>query len=288
MTRRSWPRRAATTPLLALAVVAVLAGGCGSDDTPSGAGSIPTDCGPAPEPTPLRAEVLAEHPHDPTAFTQGLVVVDGALYESTGRRGHSSVREVDLDSGRVLRSTDLDLELFGEGLTAVGDDRLVQLTWTEGRALVWNRSELTAVGEHRYDGEGWGISTLDDGRLVMSDGSDTLTVRDPDDFSVLERWQITRADGAADRLNELEWDGERLWANRWQTDEIVRIDLRCRRVDGVLDASALTARAATAAAGRPIDVLNGIAHLPDSGDLLLTGKYWPLLFEVAVTEDARR
>src|SRR5690606_6476713 len=141
-------------------------------------------------------------------------------------------------------------------LTAVGDDRLVQLTWTEGRALVWNRSELTAVGEHRYDGEGWGISTLDDGRLVMSDGSDTLTVRDPDDFSVLERWQITRADGAADRLNELEWDGERLWANRWQTDEIVRIDLRCRRVDGVLDASALTARAATAAAGRPIDVLN--------------------------------
>lgn len=245
--------------------------------------TVPADCGPDVAPAGLGLELIDEVPHDPDAFTQGFVVVDGVLYESTGQRGRSTVRKVDVDSGEVLESTDLAPELFGEGLTTVGDDRLVQLTWTEGRALVWDREDLTLVHEHSYEGEGWGITTLDDGQLVMSDGSDTLTFRDPDDFSVVRRIRITRPGGAADQLNELEWDGEHLWANRWRTDEIVRIDLRCGRVDGVVDATALRERAAASAeADEPIDVLNGIAHLPGTDELLLTGKEWPSTYRVRV------
>lgn len=238
------------------------------------------DCDPSSLPTAMRADVLEERRHDPDAFTQGLLVFDDELYESTGQEGESTLRQLDPDTGEVLRSADLDADQFGEGLTSVSGDRLVQLTWTSGIALIWDRNSFERVGEHRYDGQGWGITTLDDGRLVMSDGSDVLTVREPDDFSVVERWPVTRSDGAADQLNELDWDGDRLWANRWQTDEIVRIDPRCRLVDGVVDASELTERAAEVADGRPIDVLNGIAHIPGTDRFLVTGKDWPVMFEV--------
>lgn len=241
--------------------------------------ALPADCSADAVPERLVPEVLGERPHDPSAFTQGLLLLDGVLYESTGLEGESSVRAVDPSTGEVLRRSDLDPSSFGEGLTGVGKDRLVQLTWKEGRAEVRDRSDLRVVDEHRYDGEGWGITTLADGTLVMSDGSASLSVRDPDDFSLQERWQVARVDGDADRLNELEWDGDRIWANRWQTDEIVRIDPRCRAVDGVVDASRLTERAAQAASA-PIDVLNGIAHVPGSDRFLVTGKLWPVVYEV--------
>jgi glutamine cyclotransferase len=274
------PARQALVAVL-VGAVALLSGSCADDDTTSSTTGPTTDCGPAAAPERLTVEVVDERPHDPTAFTQGLLVVDGELYESTGQQGESTVREVDPATGEVLRSTDLDPELFGEGLTTVGDDRLLQLTWKDGRALEWDREGLVLVGEHRYEGEGWGITTLDDGRLVMSDGTDELAVRDPEDFSELERWAVARTDGPADQLNELEWDGQHLWANRWQTDEIVRIDPACRRVDAVVDASSLTRRAQAAAAGdQPADVLNGIAHLPGTDRFLVTGKDWPTLFEV--------
>lgn len=296
------PRRTVVVLLLVTAAAAI-ASGCGSDSTsparrpsaptatgpvapatsssaPTGTKSQPADCASAPSPERLLPEVLAERPHDPTAFTEGLLLVDGVLYESTGMEGASTVRAVDPRTGAVLRRTDLDPSSFGEGLTSVGRDRLVQLTWKEGRAFLWNRSDLRPVGELHYGGEGWGITTLDDGRLVMSDGSDHLTVRDPADFSVLDRFTVLRSDGRADQLNELEWDGTHLWANRWRTDEIVRIDLRCRRVDAVVDATQLRARAGAAAGSTSIDVLNGIAHEAGTDRYLLTGKDWPLLFEV--------
>ncbi|UDY35662.1 glutaminyl-peptide cyclotransferase [Dermatobacter hominis] len=272
-------RRPSVAVAVAACLVALVLGACSSDDGAAPATTAPTCAAGAPE--RLAVEVLDERPHDPTAFTQGLLVVDGDLYESTGQQGESTVREVDPTTGEVRRTSDLDPELFGEGLTAVGDDRLVQLTWKDGRALVWDRADLTLVDEHAYDGEGWGITTLDDGRLVMSDGSDRLAVRDPDDFAELDRWTVERSDGPADQLNELEWDGERLWANRWQTDEIVRIDPTCHRVDAVVDAAALTERAREAAdPDEPIDVLNGIAHLPGTDRFLVTGKDWPVLYEV--------
>jgi glutamine cyclotransferase len=278
-------RRSLLAPLAgAVACLVALAGACGSEDdaAPADAG----DCGPAAPPERLTVEVLDLRPHDPTAFTQGLLVVDGALYESTGQEGESTVREVDPVTGEVRRSVPLEPDLFGEGLTAVGDDRLVQLTWQHGRALVWDREDLSLVDEHAYDGEGWGITTLDDGRLVMSDGSDELAVRDPGDFAELERWTVERARGPADRLNELEWDGEHVWANRWQTDEIVRIDPDCHHVEAVVDASALSEWARDVAEpGHDIDVLNGIAHLPGTDRFLVTGKDWPAMFEVRFVPD---
>lgn len=229
-------------------------------------------------------EVIRELPHDPTSFTQGLDEVDGVLYESAGRVGESRLIVLDAGSGSVLAERSVDPKVFAEGLTHV-DGELVQLTWRDGIALRWTTGEDPTdppepAGRWTYDGEGWGITTLDDGTLAMSDGSDIITERDPDDFSVLRTWKVERAAGGSDQLNELEWDGERLWANRWQTDEIVGIDTRCGQVVSVVDASALTERAREAAGGAGIDVLNGVAHIGGSDRYLVTGKLWPLMFEV--------
>jgi len=240
-----------------------------------------TDC-PGGPPQRLGVEVLDRIPHDPTAFTEGLVRVGaGRLWESTGREGESSIRRLDPATGAVLEQAALPPDAFGEGL-AVGDGgELVQLTWKNGFAVRWQRSPLQATGRFTYRGEGWGLSTLDDGTLVQSDGTDTLTLRDPATFEVTSTQRIARDGGGADRLNELEWDGTHLWANRWQTDEILRIDLDCDRVDAVVDASALTAevRAATRAGGE-VDVLNGIARGPRDGTYYVTGKLWPTMFVV--------
>jgi glutamine cyclotransferase len=262
--------------------------GCGGD-TP--ARSAAEDCPSAP-PEQLEIEVIEELPHDPTAFTQGLVLDDeGALFESTGLEGSSTVRQVDLATGEVVQLAPLDADLFGEGLALDPDGRLVQLTWTDGRALRWDRATLEPDGDHTYDGEGWGLALVSPDTFAMSDGSDTITLRDTDDFTVRDRVPIGRLDASGqvdsvDRLNELEWDGEHLWANRWQTEEILRIDLECARVDGVVDAAELQRRAAQAAEATgqaDLDVLNGIAAAGD-GELLLTGKRWPLLFRVRVLE----
>ncbi len=274
----------------AVALALVLAGvGCGTDDDRD-LGSGTTAPGPATSsggacpsgpPEALVPEVVRELPHDPEAFTQGLVVLDGVLYESTGLEGSSSLRALDPDTGQELRRVELAPELFAEGLAQGDDGHLVQLTWKDGRALVWDRVSFAQVGEFAYTGEGWGLTTLDDGTLVMSDGSDELVQRDPADFGETDRWRVQRDGGPTDQLNELEWDGTHLWANRWQTDEILRIDPACRRVDGVVDASALAAdAAATSSAPGDDDVLNGIAHLPGTDRFLVTGKLWPTLFEV--------
>lgn len=246
------------------------------------------DCSAAP-PAGLRAEVLRELPHDPDAYTQGLVMTAGDLWESTGRRGESDLRRVDVDSGEVLTRAPLDDHLFAEGLAVGQGGELVQLTWTSEVALRWDPTVPATTGSFSYDGEGWGLSTLDDGDLVMSDGSDVLAVRDPGSFSVVREIRVEREGGGADDLNELEWDGSRLWANRYQTDEILRIDLDCGVVDAVVDGSPLTERAEELIVERGLDrdtsltdVLNGIAWLgPTAPDTyLVTGKRWPVVFEV--------
>jgi glutaminyl-peptide cyclotransferase len=285
-------------PVAAVLTAALLLVGCSSEDGSAGAGgpatsgatstttgpsatTIPADCPPASQP-PERLVPLVEariH-HDDRAFTEGLVLADGALYESTGLEGRSTVREVDPATGDVRRSRRLDDRLFGEGLAIGPGGELVQLTWKDRTALVWKRAGLRRTGDLTYHGEGWGLTTLGDGTFVMSDGSDRLTERDPEDFHVLRTWTVSRADGPVDQLNELEFDGTHIWANRWQTDEIVRIDPRCHRVDGVVDASSLTAAARAAAGGRTIDVLNGIAHEPGTDRFLVTGKLWPEMFDV--------
>jgi glutaminyl-peptide cyclotransferase len=257
--------------------------GTATDDAPTG---VPEGC-PELAPSRLVPEVVGERPHDPQAFTQGLVVVGDRLVEGTGLVGASSIREIEPDTGEVIASAPLD-GAFGEGVALLDDGRLLQLTWTEGFAQRWRRTDqgFEAEDRPRYDGEGWGLATLDDGTLAMSDGSDRITVRRPEDLSVIDTWTVDRFDGPADQLNELDWDGSRLWANRWRTDEMVGIDPVCRRVDRVVDASVLTRRAQAVAAadGRSLhggtDVLNGIAHVPGTDRYYLTGKRWPVLFEV--------
>ncbi len=229
----------------------------------------------APAPRRLAVRVVAVYPHDPEAFTQGLVWHRGALYESTGLYGSSTLRRVDLATGAVERRVDLPARLFGEGLALVGA-RLVQLTWQEGLALSWDVERFEPRGERRYQGEGWGLC-YDGRRLVMSDGSGRLTFRDPESFAVIGELAVTVDGRPAERLNELECVGGEIWANVWGSGDVLRIDAASGRVTAVADASGLLSpleRAGT-------DVLNGIAHRPETGTFLLTGKLWPKLFEVA-------
>ena len=269
-----------------MALLALALGACSNDPAEGAATSTGPDeahCT-ASAPEALVPEVVRTLEHDPEAYTQGLVVHDGRLFESTGLEGSSSIRELDPSTGRVLRSEPLDDEVFGEGLAVGRDDRLVQLTWTDGIAYERDPDTFEELERFSYQGEGWGLATLADGPLVMSDGSDTLVVRDPESFSALVSVPVRREGGAADRLNELEFDGTSIWANRYQTDEILRIDVECARVTGVLDVSKLTAAARDAAGeGDPEpEVANGIAHVPGTDRYLLTGKRWPTMYEVRV------
>ncbi len=223
----------------------------------------------------LRVRVIERYPHQRDAFTQGLVWHDGVLYESTGLEGHSSLRLVELESGEVLRRRDEEPDLFGEGLALAGD-LLYQVTWHNGRALVFRRDDFVPVQEFSYQGEGWGLCH-DGTSLVMSDGSDQLVFRDPATFAARRALRVTLEDNPVTRLNELECAAGAVWANVWQTDAIVRIDPRDGRVTAVVDASGLLTADERGAA----DVLNGIAWMPESGHFLVTGKYWPWLFEVA-------
>lgn len=263
------------------------------------------------EPEALTVEVVATHPHDPDAFTQGLLVgSDGELWESTGLRGSSELRRTDVATGEVLDAAPLPDDAFGEGLAESDDGEPLQLTWTEGRALRWDPQRLSLRGEFAYDGEGWGITTLDDGFYAMSDGTNEISFRSPEDFSEVGSVDVERVGGPAGGLNELEWDGRYLWANRYLSNEILRIDLDCGVVDGVVDASELAssalARMQELRLERDLDnrdVLNGIAWVrdgsssspdqpsssdrpsssdePSAGDrYYVTGKRWPVLFEV--------
>ncbi len=225
----------------------------------------------------MHVEVVAEYPHDPSAFTQGLELIDGRLFESTGRYGTSTVREVDLVTGDVISSTDLDEDVFGEGLTAIGDGRLVQLSWKAGRAAVWNRESLEQVDTWSYEGEGWGICLLNPETLVMSDGSSTLTFRSAMDFHELGDVVVAREELPQELLNELECVNGTVWANIWKTDTIIAIDPATGIVFAAVDASSLPLDRSLLATG---SVLNGIAHDPATGRFLLTGKYWPTLYEV--------
>jgi glutaminyl-peptide cyclotransferase len=228
----------------------------------------------ASKPLKLRAEVIARYAHDPEAFTQGLVIDSGRLFESTGLVGRSSLREVDLATGRVLRRLDVPPPFFSEGLASV-NGRLIQLSWQHGRAFVYDARTFGLVGEHRYQGEGWGLC-FDGTSLVMSSGSDRLTVRDPKTFAVTRELAVKVAAAPLSNLNELECVGDSVYANVWQTDTIVRIDVRTGLVREEIDASGLLPppmRAGT-------DVLNGIAYDPATSTFLITGKLWPTVFRV--------
>lgn len=231
----------------------------------------------APSAAKLSYRIVRKYPHRRDAFTEGLFLKDGALYESVGLEGQSQVRKVELSSGKVLRSADAPDRVFGEGL-AVVDGWLFQLTYTEGRAVVYDFETFRVLGEFQYTGEGWGLTT--DGRaLIMSDGSDALTYRDASTFASGRRVNVTLDGAPLKDLNELEYARGRIWANVWKETRIVRIDPATGRVDGILDLAGL--RASDASLPEPDeDVLNGIAYDRATGHFFVTGKCWPSLFEL--------
>jgi glutamine cyclotransferase len=269
---------------LGLAVPLLLAAACTTpaDATlPAAAGassaasvSAATGASPAAAVEPLTVQVLGSFPHDPEAFTQGLVWDAGRLYESTGLEHFSSLREVNPQTGEVLRKVDLDPQVFGEGLAMVGD-RLVQITWKNEVAYDWDKATFERRGEFAYEGEGWGLC-LDDDRLVMSDGSDTLFFRDPQTFALEGQLRVTLDGVPVHHLNELECVGPDVYANIWLTDDIYRIDKATGKVTATIDARGLLDKADAPGA----DVLNGIAYKPETDTFLITGKKWPRLFEV--------
>lgn len=241
---------------------------------------------PARPPEVLEAHIVATHPHATDAFTQGLLLHEGRLYEGTGRNGQSELREVERETGEVVRRARLEDRLFGEGLAVVpggGEDgaerdRFVQLTWQSGEALVWDLESFELLDTLRYQGEGWGL-TWDGERLVRSDGSDELIFHHPQTFEELGRLQVREAGRPLPRLNELEWVDGQIWANVWGDNRMVRIDPGTGEVTGTVDLRTLFPLLGWEP-GTPIDVLNGIAHDPESDTFLVTGKLWPKLFEI--------
>lgn len=264
--RQPFPRSSAT--LYRVGVLLLLLGGplpsCSSNGEGSG----------DPEPESLTVRVLSSFPHDRGAFTQGLLWHEGKLFESTGLNGSSSLRQVNMRTGVVERKVDLEDRFFGEGLTLIGD-RLIQLTFRNETALVWNLGSFERVGQYEYQGEGWGLC-YDGQRLIMTDGSSQLSFRDPASFELLGRVNVLMNGDPVVRLNELECVDGQVYANIWMTDTIVRIDPAFGEVTARIDASGLLS-----AEEKPgSDVLNGIAYLPESKTFLITGKLWPRLFEV--------
>ncbi|MEW5809319.1 MAG: glutaminyl-peptide cyclotransferase [Actinomycetota bacterium] len=260
MTRR---QKWAGIALAVLAVVTVVPGAHAEPDGPPGTAAVPV----------IEPVVLGEMPHDPMAFTEGFEIDGGVLYEGTGEVGTSQLRATDPTTGAVLRAVDMPGRYFGEGVTVVGD-RIWQLTYTDGVGVEWDRATLTPIREVPLRPQGWGLCR-DGDRLIRSDGTARLTFQNPADLTEIGGVDVTRDGRPVSGLNELECVGDRVWANVWPTDQIVRIDPASGAVDLAVDASGLRARGIPPTA----QVLNGIAHV--SGDeFLLTGKYWPTTFRV--------
>jgi glutamine cyclotransferase len=231
------------------------------------------DC-PAIAPPVYRYEVVRTYPHDPQAFTQGLVYHQGLLYESTGKYGRSSLREVRPETGEVVRHRRLRPRFFGEGITLY-HGRIIQLTWKSQMGFVWNREDFNRLRSFRYRGEGWGI-THDGARLIVSDGTSTLAFWDPQTFREIGRLHVREGDRPVTFLNELEYINGEIYANIWQSDRIARIDPDTGCVTGWIDLTGLLGPRMMPEEA----VLNGIAYDDAADRLFVTGKYWPRLFQI--------
>ncbi len=217
--------------------------------------------------------IVHTYPHDPDAYTQGLLFRDGFLFESTGLNGHSSLRKVKLETGEVVQQVRVADQYFAEGLTDWHDD-LVQLTWQSQVGFVYGLSTFDRRRTFSYRGEGWGL-TQDGTRLIMSDGTSVLRFLDPVSLAEIGRLPVTEHDTPVELLNELEFVKGVLYANVYQTDDVLAIAPETGRVIGRLNLSGLKPHT-----DRPIDVLNGIAYDAAGDRLFVTGKWWPVLFEI--------
>lgn len=232
----------------------------------------------APPATPelFTARAVAEYPHDPAAFTQGLLVEDGLLYEGTGQYGQSSIRRVDLTTGKVEQTRPLSALFFGEGI-AILDGKLYELTWQNQVGFIYDAKTFEPLGNFRYTGEGWGL-TDDGAHLILSDGSSTIRFLDPRTFEVVKSIDVRLAGRPLTQLNELEYIEGEIWANVWHDDHIARISPETGEVVGWIDASSVLPPTQRG----PEDVLNGIAYDAAAKKIFVTGKDWPKLFEIEV------
>jgi glutaminyl-peptide cyclotransferase len=222
----------------------------------------------------LKARAVKTYPHDPKAFTQGLEYLDGFLYESTGMTGRSSLRKVDLNSGKVLQMKALGAEYFGEGLT-IFRGKIYQLTWVTHKGFIYELQTFRKLGEFEYYGEGWGL-THDTSNLILSDGTNRLRYLDPETFKVVRTVEVYAVKEAVPNLNELEFIGNSIYANVWHSNRIARIDPATGQVSAWVDFSSI----ASGEQKEPEDVLNGIAFDPAKKRLFVTGKDWAHVFEV--------
>ncbi len=232
-----------------------------------------------PPPLHYRAKVVAVYPHDEAAFTQGLLYHDGALFESTGQYGESTLRRVELETGAVLQKHELEPNYFGEGL-ALHNGRLIQLTWKEGTAFVYDVETMKLLETLAYAGEGWGLASNGE-ELFFTDGSDCIRVMDGN-LKMRRRIEVRDHTGPVERLNEAEWYKGALLINVWGADLLAQVDSKTGDVlawidcSGLLPAGERTSRT---------DVLNGIAYDAKSDRLFVTGKYWPKLFQIELVKE---
>ncbi len=219
--------------------------------------------------------IVNTYPHDPDAFTQGLVFEDGVLYEGTGLLERSTLRRVELETGAILQIRELPNQFFGEGITIYGNE-IIQLTWRSNVGFVYDKSSFELLREFNYSTEGWGI-THDGKHLIMSDGTSILHLLDPQTFEKTGQLEVFDNDGPVTRLNELEYIQGEIYANVWQTDRIARIAPDTGRVVGWVELGGLLTAEDRS---EPVDVLNGIAYDTEADRLFVTGKLWPKLFEI--------
>lgn len=230
-------------------------------------------------PTIYGYEIVHTWPHDPDAFTQGLLFSGGNFLESTGEAGHSSLRRVTPESGTVVQKVDVPRPYFAEGLTLL-KGKIYQLTWQHQLGFVYDALTFEKTGEFKYTGEGWGLAT-DGQSLILSDGTNRIRFLDPDNFQVTKTIAVFDGYAAVEEINELEYVQGEIFANIWHADRIARIDPKTGKVVGWINLAGLLAR------GEAQDeeaVLNGIAYDEGSGRLFVTGKLWPKLFEIRLTQ----
>lgn len=236
-----------------------------SGDKTAGNGSVPK----------YGYEVVNTWPHDTEAYTQGLVFNDGKLLEGTGRVGRSSLRLVELETGKMLKKVNVPSPYFAEGITLL-KGKIYQLTWQDQRGFIYDASSFEKIGEFKYGGEGWGLAN-DGSSLILSDGSNQVRFLDPDNYQVRKTIAVFDGSTPVNSINELEYVRGEIYANIWHEDRIARIDAQTGRVAGWIDLAGLLPRNEV---NNEEAVLNGIAYDETSGRLFVTGKLWPKLFEI--------
>lgn len=266
------------TLLLPALMASSMAAACAGEQADKNVNAMPVP--PATRTPTYSFEVVRTYPHAVDAYTQGLLFHEGRLFEGTGQYGESDIREVELESGRVIRKRELsDSAYFGEGIVIV-DDKLIEITWKSGVAFIYDWKSFEPKGQFKYDGEGWGL-TWDGTSIIMSNGSPTIVFRDPKTFAATRTIEVNDNGTPVTKLNELEWVKGEIWANVYETDQIVRINPADGKVVGVIDlAGILPAVDRTT----KTEVMNGIVYDAKADRIFITGKYWPKMFEIKLKQ----